>query len=89
MATIVLVAAASSGRLALDPQASLDAADPVVFESASSSGSRAGGQVATDVALASNATTDAGVTGLNVIDDGRSIRPSSTLAGRAPRRSGR
>ena len=73
MATIVLVAAASNGRLALDPRVSLDTADSVVFESASSSGSWAAGQVATDVALAPNATTDAGVTRLNVIDDGRTF----------------
>ncbi|WP_273836611.1 hypothetical protein [Halococcus sp. PRR34] len=73
LAALVVVVSASSGCLALDPRVSLDTADSAVFESASTSGSWAAGQVATNVTFTSNATTSAGVTRLNVIADGQTF----------------
>ncbi len=63
----MIVVSASSGCVTLNPRVSLNTTGSTVFETASHSGSWATGQAATNVTLTSNATTDEGVTQLNVI----------------------
>ena len=71
---VVVVSALSGGCLTLDPSVSLAPGNATVFENASSSGTWASGRIVTPVELTTNATTDQGVTQLNVVaSDGKTF----------------
>lgn len=67
----MIVVSASSGCLTLNPRVNLDTTGSTVFKTASASSSWGGGQVTTNVTLTPNATTNKGVTKLNVITSNR------------------